>query len=307
MKKLILFLTGLMMTVIATSQTTIYNDLILQKTTPRFYLNGTGALIDFNGDIIFTQSANLLTLSGGNLSIGANNFYITGSLGQTGTRILKGWFADLEVTNTPTINGISVATIFAPINNPTFIGTVVLPVTTSIGTVSSTEIDYLDNVTSSIQTQFGVKANINNPSFTGIVTLPATTSVGNVSATEIGYLDGTTSNIQTQFNDTTTLDLQINARSASYILTLTDNHKLITMNSTSAINLTVPPNISVAFPVGANITIVGINTGQVSIIAGMGVMIYSADSKLKLRVRYSSATLIKLATDTWLLIGDISI
>ena len=209
MKKLILFLTGLMMTVIATSQTTIYNDLILQKTTPRFYLNGTGALIDFNGDIIFTQSANLLTLSGGNLSIGANNFYITGSLGQTGTRILKGWFADLEVTNTPTINGISVATIFAPINNPTFIGTVVLPVTTSIGTVSSTEIDYLDNVTSSIQTQFGVKANINNPSFTGIVTLPATTSIGTISSTEIGYVDGTTSSIQNQFNDTTSLSVSI--------------------------------------------------------------------------------------------------
>ena len=142
--------------------------------------------------------------------------------------------------------------------------------------------------------------------FTGTTTLAATTNIGNVSATEIGYLDGTTSNIQTQFNDTATLDLQINARSASYTLALTDNYKLVTMSSASAINLTVPPNSSVAFPVGANITIVGINTGQVSIVAGSGVTIYSADSKLKLRVRYSSATLIKLATDTWLLIGDIA-
>ena len=142
--------------------------------------------------------------------------------------------------------------------------------------------------------------------FTGTTTLAATTSIGNISATEIGYLDGTTSNIQTQFNDTATLDLQINARSASYTLALTDNYKLVTMSSASAINLTVPPNSSVAFPVGANITIVGINTGQVSIVAGSGVTIYSADSKLKLRVRYSSATLIKLATDTWLLIGDIA-
>ena len=42
----------------------------------------------------------------------------------------------------------------APINAPTFTGTVVLPSTTSIGNVSSTEISYLDGVTSSIQTQF---------------------------------------------------------------------------------------------------------------------------------------------------------
>ena len=142
--------------------------------------------------------------------------------------------------------------------------------------------------------------------FTGTTTLAATTSIGNISATEIGYLDGTISNIQTQFNDTATLDLRINAQSASYTLALTDNYKLVTMSSASAINLTVPPNSSVAFPVGANITIVGINTGQVSIVAGTGVTIYSADSKLKLRVTYSSATLIKTATDTWLLLGDIA-
>lgn len=43
--------------------------------------------------------------------------------------------------------------------SPTFTGTVVLPATTSIGTVSNTELSYLDGVTSSIQTQ------LNNPDF----------------------------------------------------------------------------------------------------------------------------------------------
>ena len=42
--------------------------------------------------------------------------------------------------------------------SPTFTGTVVLPSTTSIGNVSATEIGYLDNVTSSIQTQLDTKA-----------------------------------------------------------------------------------------------------------------------------------------------------
>lgn len=41
--------------------------------------------------------------------------------------------------------------------SPTFTGTVVLPSTTSIGTVSSTEIGYVDGVTSAIQTQLDSK------------------------------------------------------------------------------------------------------------------------------------------------------
>jgi hypothetical protein len=50
----------------------------------------------------------------------------------------------------------SKATMFA---GPTFTGTVVLPSTTSIGDVSSTELSYLDGVTSAIQTQLTAKAN----------------------------------------------------------------------------------------------------------------------------------------------------
>ena len=53
-------------------------------------------------------------------------------------------------------NGLSVSAsnvydTVAPIANPTFTGTVVLPSTTSIGTVSAAEISYVDGVTSSIQ------------------------------------------------------------------------------------------------------------------------------------------------------------
>lgn len=43
----------------------------------------------------------------------------------------------------------------APSNNPTFTGNVTLPSTTTIGSVSGTELSYLDGVTSNIQTQFG--------------------------------------------------------------------------------------------------------------------------------------------------------
>ena len=42
----------------------------------------------------------------------------------------------------------------APTEGPTFTGTVVLPSTTSIGNLTSTELGYLDGITSSVQTQF---------------------------------------------------------------------------------------------------------------------------------------------------------
>jgi hypothetical protein len=45
--------------------------------------------------------------------------------------------------------------LLAPINSPTFTGTVVLPGTTSIGNLTSTELGYLDGITSSVQTQIG--------------------------------------------------------------------------------------------------------------------------------------------------------
>ena len=67
----------------------------------------------------------------------------------------------------------------------TFTGDVVLPVNTSIGTVTSTEIGYVDGVTSAIQTQLDAKAPLASPTFTGTVTLPSGT------VTSAMILDGT--------------------------------------------------------------------------------------------------------------------
>ena len=70
----------------------------------------------------------------------------------------------------------------------------------TIGNVSNTEIQYLDGVTSAIQTQINAKSPSASPTFTGTVTLPSDTSIGSVDATEIGYLNGVSSNIQTQLD-----------------------------------------------------------------------------------------------------------
>ena len=86
---------------------------------------------------------------------------------------------------------------------------------------------------------------------------------------------------------------------------IADKDKLVEMNNASANNLTVPPNSSVAFAVGAQIRILQIGAGQTTVVAGAGVTINSTPG-LKLRAQWSSATLIKRATDTWVLIGDLA-
>jgi len=63
------------------------------------------------------------------------------------------------INNTLTTELDAALALKAPLSGPTFTGTVTLPSTTSIGNVSSTEIGYVDGVTSSIQTQLNGKAN----------------------------------------------------------------------------------------------------------------------------------------------------
>lgn len=74
------------------------------------------------------------------------------------------------------------------------------PNITGAVTPTHTELNYVDGVTSAIQTQMDLKAPLASPTFTGTVVLPTATSVGSVSSTELGYLDGVTSAIQTQLD-----------------------------------------------------------------------------------------------------------
>lgn len=76
----------------------------------------------------------------------------------------------------------------APAASPTFTGTVALPSTTSIGTVSATEISYLDGVTSNIQTQIDGKQPLDSD-LTAIAAL-ATQAFGRARLTDDDAQDG---------------------------------------------------------------------------------------------------------------------
>jgi hypothetical protein len=117
----------------------------------------------------------------------------------------------------------------------------------------------------------------------------------------------TLSNTATLTNKTLTapvINISTNARTASYTLILSDASKIIEMSSTSANTLTVPLNSSEAFPIGTQIIVLQTNTGQTTIAGSVGVTV-NATPGLKLRSQWSSVTLIKRGTDSWVAIGDL--
>jgi hypothetical protein len=97
----------------------------------------------------------------------------------------------------------------------------------------------------------------------------------------------------------------LSAKTTDYTLVLADAGKTINMNVSTANAITIPPNSSVAFPIGTTINIVQTGTGQVTVTAGSGVTLNSRNSNTKIAAQYSGATIIKLDTNTWILIGDI--
>ena len=102
-------------------------------------------------------------------------------------------------------------------------------------------------------------------------------------------------------------ELNTNAQvGTTYTLALTDDGKVVEMNNASANTLTVPPNSSVAFPVGAQILVLQTGAGQTTLAAGAGVTINSKDGNLKLSAQWCAATLIKRATDVWVVVGDLT-
>ena len=91
----------------------------------------------------------------------------------------------------------------------------------------------------------------------------------------------------------------------TYTTVLTDASKLVTLNNGSAITLTIPPNSSVAYPIGTKIDLLQIGAGQVTVAAGSGVTVNSTPT-LKLRAQYSGGTCIQYAANTWIFAGDLA-
>jgi hypothetical protein len=134
---------------------------------------------------------------------------------------------------------------------------------------------------------------INNPTFSGLVT---------ASATGVAFSDGT--------------QTKVGVPSQTSISTITDTYNLSTgglalrdtlveCNKVSGFTITIPTNATTAFPVGTSIDFLQIGAGQVTFDKAVGVTLNFTPGA-KLRGQWSSATLFKRATDSWVLMGDLS-
>ncbi len=116
----------------------------------------------FTGSGMFSGYTNLDVFNILDNKIGINNSFPSVDLDVTGATKISG---NLELNDIPDVrtainaklSTTTAASTYAPINNPTFTGTAILPSTTSIGSVSNIEISYVDGVTSAIQTQLNSK------------------------------------------------------------------------------------------------------------------------------------------------------
>jgi len=98
------------------------------------------------------------------------------------------------------------------------------------------------------------------------------------------------------------LAVTLDTISTDYTAVLADQNKMVQLTGSVAHTLTIPPNSSVAFPLGTQIFMYQDGTGALSVVAGGGVTIRS-ELGLKLNAQYSMAAALKVATDTWILTG----
>jgi hypothetical protein len=119
---------------------------------------------------------------------------------------------------------------------------------------------------------------------------------------QLTYLSG--SNVYQYYNGSAWTDLlstgSVSNKTANYTTAATDAGN--TINSTgSAITVTVSNTLSA----GQRIDFVQTGSGQITFAAGSGVTLNSKGSKLKTAGQYSGATVICLASGSYLLVGDL--
>jgi hypothetical protein len=92
-------------------------------------------------------------------------------------------------------------------------------------------------------------------------------------------------------------------------LSTEDAGKLLVFNTSivsGACYLNVPLNSSDEIPVGTRFDILQKGTGQILVNPASGSVIIYSSSGLYTRAQYSGATLIKIATNSWSLVGDLT-
>lgn len=254
--------------------------------------------VNFDGSANITVTAAAGTLTGNTL----NSSVIYSSLTSVGT------LTNLTVTNpiVGSITGSAGSVAASALTGTTLASNVVSSSLTSVGTLTSLTVsgDVAVNggdltTTQSTATLFNTTATTVN--IAGGATLA--TNIGNAAGTVTisGNLQASTNGFTIGYRDIPQLSL-----TGSATLAATDGGKHYYSTSSSAITLTIPPNSSVAFAIGTAINIVNQGTAAITIAQGSGVTLYLAGNSTsgnRSLASYGVATLQKVATNTWFVVG----
>ena len=200
----------------------------------------------------------------------------------------------------------------ASIASPTFTGTVsgITKSMVGLGNVDNTA-DSLKPISTATQTALDAKlasstaasiyAPIASPTFTGTVSGITKSMVG------LGNIDNTSDTakpistaMQTALDSKLNRTVLTNPQSGSYQIVVGDAFKLIEMSGGGTLTILDSPS----FATGTTIDVLQTSDSQV-LISGSG---FTPDSTpgLKLRAKWSSATLLKRGTNSWVVMGDLS-
>lgn len=263
--------------------------------TPEVTLAGAETLTNKNltsGTNTFPSSLATLTgtqvLTNKDLTSGTNTFPSTLATTSTAQTLSSKTLASPVVTGTLTAGGsagtngqvltstgtgVQWTSTAAGYSQPT-IGSTAIPSGTTVSTITA--------------------LTLSGPTLTGTVT------AGGGVGTSGQVLSSTGSGVQWT---NTNLNIAFSGpQTTNYTILGSDLNKLVTVNSSSAITVTVPNGI---FTQGQQVNIQSLGTGIVTV-ASDGTTTITATPGLKLRAQYSAATLICTGTNTFTLVGDLS-
>jgi len=97
-----------------------------------------------------------------------------------------------------------------------------------------------------------------------------------------------------------------NSAATALTLSTSDATNAFVFSSNSSITVTIPTNADQSFLIGQTFLVFQNGTGVITFSAASGVTLRSKSSYVKTAGQYSEVRLIKIATNEWLLSGDLS-
>jgi hypothetical protein len=126
---------------------------------------------------------------------------------------------------------------------------------------------------------------------------------------ELNFTDGVTSNIQTQLNAKAPFTQPVESKAANYTITAADANDLLYFTNAAAATATVPD----LFSIGDRVDIIRDGAGTVVIAAGTGVTSWAGAGTagtavtFKIDQQYNAATVMKVAANTYRVIGRVTV